>query len=190
MESTQRHAKSCTRSKIEDRLGKALRFVLWEKPGILVFTNHRLSPDLLGITKPLGNHLWGPMQYDSVFVAISTRRVAFEHMSDVNFPSGNWLNKKKCCQWKVGVLLSNMVVIEKEWDLIIIGLDKEYWEPSPLCYERGNYGDYKWLCVWVIHFTALPSVSCLSSEKFGEDDGKALFTWNIFMVQRGGCSIE
>lgn len=40
------------------------------------------------------------MQYDSIFAAISTRSVAFEHMSDVNFPSGNWMNKKNAASGK------------------------------------------------------------------------------------------
>lgn len=35
-------------------LRKASYFVLWEKPGILLFINHRLSPDLPGIIKAFG----------------------------------------------------------------------------------------------------------------------------------------
>lgn len=53
--STQRHAWSYTRSKIEDRNKKSfLLCFIRKKLGFCFFINHRLGPDLPGVTKAFG----------------------------------------------------------------------------------------------------------------------------------------
>lgn len=45
---------------------------------------------------------------------------------------------------------------------------------------RRNYGDCKWLYVWVMHLILLSSIFYLSNEKFREADEKGLFHFKYF----------
>lgn len=74
MSSTEKVCLVWYQEKTEEKTGKKFfPFCFMRSPGIFL-TNHRLNPDLLGITGPVENSLSEPVQCDPVFRSISNQK--------------------------------------------------------------------------------------------------------------------